>query len=382
MSKAAQAVAADHIFDGTTVHEKAAVVIEGEQIARIVPRAELPHATPVRALPAGAWLAPGFIDLQVNGGGDVLFNDSPTPQAISTIAAAHRKSGTTSLLPTFITDAPEKMQAAIKAVQTAIGKEPGVLGIHLEGPFISPERPGVHDPQFIRQAKPTDIVMLAAPRKGITLVTLAPEQMPKGFIAQLAAAGVRVSLGHSVATYEQTRAAIAEGLTGFTHLFNAMPPLLSRQPGPIAAALESPGAFYGLIVDGAHVDPAALRMALRGAGRPMLVTDAMPPVGGKKLSFRLYGDEITVSGGRCTRKDGTLAGAYLTMAQAVNNCVRLLGIPLQEALRFASRNPADFIGLGGKLGQLAPGYRADMVAFDPGKIDVIETWIAGRASAG
>ncbi len=382
MSKAAQAVAADHIFDGTTVHEKAAVLIEGEQIVRIVPRAELARSMPVRALPAGAWLAPGFIDLQVNGGGDVLFNDSPTPEAIATIVAAHRKSGTTSLLPTFITDAPEKMQVAIKAVQTAIGKQPGVLGIHLEGPFISPERPGVHDRQFIRQAEQTDIAMLAAPRKGVTLVTLAPEQMPKGFIAQLAKAGVRVSLGHSLATYEQTRAAMAEGLTGFTHLFNAMPALLSRQPGPVAAALESPGAFYGLIVDGAHVDAATLRMALRGAGRPILVTDAMPPVGGSQKTFRLYGEEISVSNGRCTRKDGTLAGAYLTMAQAVNNCVRLLGASLQEALRFASKNPADFIGLGGKLGQLAPGYRADMAAFDPGKIEVIETWVAGQASAG
>ena len=379
MSKA-QAVAADHIFDGTTVHEKAAVLIEGEQIVRIVPRAELPRSTAIRALPAGAWLAPGFIDLQVNGGGDVLFNDSPTPEAISTIVAAHRKSGTTSLLPTFITDAAEKMQAAIKAVQAAIGKEPGVLGIHLEGPFISPERPGVHDPRFIRQAEHADIAMLTAPRKGVTLVTLAPEQMQKGFIAQLAAAGVRVSLGHSIATYEQTRAAMAEGLTGFTHLFNAMPPLLSRQPGPIAAALEATGAFYGLIVDGKHVDPATLRVALRGAGRPMLVTDAMPPVGGKKLNFRLYGEEITVAGGRCTRKDGTLAGAFLTMAKAVHNCVRLLGVRLEEALRFASKNPADFIGLGDKLGQLAPGYRADMVAFDFDKIEVIDTWVAGRAS--
>ncbi len=378
MSKTAQAVVADHIFDGTAVHRKAAVLIDGEEIIGVVPRTELPRAMPVRALPAGAWLAPGFIDVQVNGGGDVLFNDSPAPEAISTIVAAHRKFGTTSLLPTFITDAPEKMRAAIEAVQAVIDEEPSVLGIHLEGPFISPERPGAHDAQFIRQAEHADIAMLTAPRKGVTLVTLAPEQMLKGFIAQLATAGVRVSLGHSIATYEQTRAAMAEGLTGFTHLFNAMPPLLSRQPGPIAAALEGADSFYGLIVDGEHVDPATLRVALRGAGRPMLVTDAMPPVGGSRLAFQLYGEQITVAGGRCTRKDGTLAGAFLTMAKAVHNCVRLLGVRLEEALRFASKNPADFIGLGDRLGQLAPGYRADMVAFDPGKIEVIETWVAGR----
>ncbi len=272
----------------------AAVLIEGEDIAGVVHRAEVPRDMPVHALPEGAWLAPGFIDVQVNGGGDVLFNDSPTPEAVATIARAHRKFGTTGLLPTFITDAAEKMPAAIDAVQSAMDREPGVLGIHLEGPFISPERPGVHDPQFIRTITPADLALLTKPRKGVTLVTLAPEQMPKGTIAQLAKAGIRVSLGHSMATYEQTRDAMNEGLTGFTHLFNAMPQMLSRQPGPVAAALESPDAFYGLIVDGAHVDPASLRLALRGLGRPMLVTDAMPPVGGSRASFILYGNEISV----------------------------------------------------------------------------------------
>ncbi len=382
MSKTAQAVAADHIFDGTAVHRDAAVLIDNSEIAGIVPRAELPRDTAVRKLPAGAWLAPGFIDLQVNGGGDVLFNDSPTPEAIRTIAAAHRKFGTTSLLPTFITDAPDKMRAAIEAVQAVLNDEPGVLGIHLEGPFISPEKPGVHNVRYIRAPKPEDIALLTAPRKGVTLLTLAPERMLKGFVAQLAGAGIRISLGHSMATYEQTRAAITEGLTGFTHLFNAMPPLMSRQPGPIAAALELPVLYYGMIVDGVHVDPATLRVALRGKGRPMLVTDAMPPVGGSKKTFQLYGEEISASNGRCTRKDGTLAGAMLDMASAVRNCVRLLGAPLEDALGFAAKNPANFIGLGHKLGRLAPGYRADMVAFDPEKVEVIETWVAGRASAG
>ncbi|MEX0751922.1 MAG: N-acetylglucosamine-6-phosphate deacetylase [Xanthobacteraceae bacterium] len=372
---------AGHIFDGAIVHRKAAVVIEGENIARVVPRVELPEKMPVRAMPEGAWLAPGFVDLQVNGGGDVLFNDSPTPEAISAIVKAHRKFGTTSLLPTFITDAPEKMRAAIEAVRAVVDREPSVLGIHLEGPFLSPEKPGVHAVRYIRLPEPEDLAMLTAPRKGAMLVTLAPERMPKGFIARLAEAGIRVSLGHSAATYEQTRTAIAEGLTGFTHLFNAMPPLMSRQPGPVPAALEARNVFYGMIADGVHVAPPMLRLAMRGAGRPMLVTDAMPPVGGKRSAFRLYGEEISVAGGRCTRKDGTLAGSVLTMAKAVENCVGLLGLPLEEALRFASKNPAEFIGLGHKLGHLAPGYRADMVAFNPAKIDVIETWVAGATAS-
>jgi N-acetylglucosamine-6-phosphate deacetylase len=379
MNNTTQAVAADHIFDGFTVRHNAAVLIEGEDIADIVPLAGLPQAARVHTLPSGVWLAPGFIDVQVNGGGDVLFNDSPTPEAVAAIARAHRISGTTGLLPTFITDAAEKMSAAIAAVQAVMEREPGVLGIHLEGPFISPQRPGVHDPQFIRQITAKDVALIAAPRKGVTVITLAPEQMPKGVIAALAKAGVRVSLGHTLATYEQTCAAMVEGLSGFTHLFNAMPAMLSRDPGPVAAALESPHAFYGMIVDGEHVAPAALRAALRGAGHPMLVTDAMPPVGGSRQSFHLYGDEIAVRAGGLRRKDGTLAGAFLTMAQAVNNCVQMLGLRLEEALPLASRNPAEFLGLGNRLGQLAPGYRADMVAFHPAPVEVIETWVAGKA---
>jgi N-acetylglucosamine-6-phosphate deacetylase len=372
------AVAADHVFDGATLRLDAAVVIDARRIIGVVPRNELPRGMAVRALPAGAWLAPGFIDLQVNGGGDCLFNDNPTVQGISTIAAAHRKFGTTALLPTLITDTAEKMRAALAAAEAAMAREPGVLGIHLEGPFLSPEKPGVHDRRLIRLPTPDDVDMLIAPREGVTLVTLAPECVPKGFIAKLSASGVRVSLGHSTASYDQTRAAMAEGLTGFTHLFNAMPPLTSRAPGPVAAALESPNAWYGLIVDGIHVDPAMLRLALRGAGHPVLVSDAMPPVGGSRSTFSLYGEPITVADGRCTRADGTLAGAFLTMAQAVRNCVRLLDVPLEDALRFASRHPAEFIGLGDVLGKLAPGFRADMVAFDPATLEIFETWVAGN----
>jgi N-acetylglucosamine-6-phosphate deacetylase len=372
------AVAASHVFDGATVHRDAAIVIEGGRIAALMPRAELPRGIDVDVLSDGLWLAPGFIDLQVNGGGDVLFNDAPTPEGIAAIATAHRKFGTTSLLPTLTTDTAEKMQAALAAVQRVRGRHPSVLGIHFEGPFLSPDRPGVHCVRHIRAPSAADIDMLTAARAGAMVITLAPERMPAGFIAQLVASGIRVSLGHSAATYQQTRAAMAEGLTGFTHLFNAMPPLHSRAPGPIAAALETADAWYGLIVDGVHVDPAVLRVALRGAGHPMLVTDAMPPVGGRRASFTLYGEDIRTTDGRCLRKDGTLAGAALDMASAVRNCVRMLGVPLERALRFASAHPADFIGLGASLGRIAPGFRAHLVAFDPHDVHVVRTWVAGR----
>jgi N-acetylglucosamine-6-phosphate deacetylase len=375
------AIAADCVFDGTTAHRNAAVVIDGARIAAVVPRGDLAPSIPARTLPEGAWLAPGFIDVQVNGGGDVLLNDRPTPEGMRAIAAAHRKFGTTALLPTLITDTPETMRAALAAVEELGDTEPSIIGIHLEGPFLSPERPGVHDLRRIRSPTADDEATICAPRPGVTMVTLAPERVPAGFIHRLAKAGVRVCLGHSMATYAQTRAAMAEGLTGFTHLFNAMRPLAAREPGPIAAALESSGAWFGMIVDGVHVDPAMLRLALRGAAKPMLVTDAMPPVGGSRSSFALYGEEIAVRDGRCLRKDGTLAGAALDMATAVRNCVRLLDVPLEDALRFASVHPARFLGLDHLLGRLAPGYRADMVAVDLIEVQVSETWIAG-ASAG
>jgi N-acetylglucosamine-6-phosphate deacetylase len=373
------AIAADVVFDGSVLHRSAAVVVEGDRIVAVAPRTELPLGLAVHALPETVWLAPGFIDLQVNGGGDVLFNDCPTVKGIRAIAAAHRRFGTTALLPTLITDAPEKTGAALAAAREALAAEPAILGIHLEGPFLSPEKPGVHVPRFIRTPTAEDEAMLVAPRRGVMVVTLAPERAPQGFVRRLAEAGVRVCLGHSMATYAETRAAMAEGLTGFTHLFNAMRSLASREPGPIAAALESPAASFGMIVDGVHVDPAMLRLALRGAASPMLVTDAMPPVGGTKTRFELCGEPVTVENGRCMRRDGTLAGACLDMATAVRNCVRLLGAPLEQALRFASLNPARFLGLDDRLGRIAPGCRADLVAIDPARVEALQTWVAGRS---
>jgi N-acetylglucosamine-6-phosphate deacetylase len=197
-------------------------------------------------------------------------------------------------------------------------------------------------------------------------------------MAAMKANGIRVALGHSMATYNETKAAMAEGLTGFTHLFNAMRPMTAREPGPAGAALETPGCWFGLIADGFHVAPAMLRLALRGLGTPMLVTDAMPCVGGNP-DFTLYGRAIHTRDGICTTDDGTLAGSAIDMAAAVRNCVKLLGLALPDALRLASRTPAEFLGLGGRLGRIAPGYRADLVAFEPGGIMVLGTWVAGRS---
>jgi N-acetylglucosamine-6-phosphate deacetylase len=360
------------------VHRDAAVVIDGGDIVGLAARGDLPAALPCRDLPEGAWLAPGFIDVQVNGGGDVLFNDSPTVEGIRAVAAAHRRFGTTGLLPTLISDNLATMRAAAAAVDAAAAVMPEVLGIHFEGPFLSPERAGVHSKAILRAPSPEELALLMSPRRGVTLATVAPERLPPGTVGELVRSGVRVALGHSTASYDETRSALVAGLTGFTHLFNAMPPPLAREPGPVAAALEEPRAFYGLIVDGVHVAPAMLRLALRSLGQAMLVTDAMPPVGGRGRDFRLYGEEIRVEDGRCITADGTLAGSALDMASAVRNCVRLLDLPLTQALHLASAAPAAFLGLGHRLGHLMTGYRADIVALDPTEICVLASWVAGK----
>jgi N-acetylglucosamine-6-phosphate deacetylase len=375
------AVSADYVFDGATLRRDNAVVIEASRIRSVIPLKELPASVPARHLPEGAWLAPGFIDTQVNGGRDVLFNDDPTPRGIAAIAAAHRRFGTTAMLPTLLSDTQEQMRAARNAVETVASQDPSIIGLHYEGPFLSPEKAGVHDRRMLRRPEPGDVELLAPLRNGVLLVTLAPEQVPAGFIRRLVDTGLRVSLGHSMASDVQTRAAISEGLAGFTHLFNAMRPLASREPGPIAAALEEPGTWFGLIVDGHHVAPPMLRLALRGAGQPMLVTDAMPPVGGTRSEFSLYGEPISVRDGRCTTADGILAGSVLDMSSAVRNCVKLLGLPLDAALSLASVAPAEFLGVDTWLGRLAPGYRADMVALDPAEIRVFATWVAGTLAA-
>ena len=378
--RSVHAIAADQVFDGDNVHRHTAVLIEEDSIVALVPVSEVPTAVTLSTLPAGAWLAPGFIDVQVNGGGDVLFNDTPTPSGLARIVAAHRRFGTTGLLATLISDSHQKMRTALDAVHGA-GPSAGVLGIHFEGPFLSRERPGVHDPAMIRTPSAEDLALLMSSHT-TTLVTLAPEVVPPGFIAQLTACGIRVALGHSMATYDQTRFALSQGLTGFTHLFNAMRPLESREPGPIAAALEAEDAFFGMIVDGAHVHPAMLRLALRGKAKPLLVTDAMPPVGGSQETFTLFGQAIKREGSSCIRADGRLAGSALDMACAVHNCVAMLDVPLTCALRYASTQVANFLGLGDRFGRLKPGYRADMVAFHAPAMRVIATWVAGRTSAG
>lgn len=366
------------VHTGRTVLTDHAVLIEAGRVANIVPRAALPPDARMTDL-AGGLLAPGFIDVQVNGGGGVLFNDAPSVETVMTIGRAHRAFGTTGFLPTFVTGDPALMDRAIAAVAAAIQQAvPGVLGIHLEGPHLNPEKRGVHDARYLRPAEPADLDRLSALATGRTVVTLAPECVPAGMISQLAARGVRVSAGHTAADHDTLRAAITEGLAGFTHLFNAMGPLTSREPGAVGTALTEDATWCGIIVDGHHVHPDVVALAWRAKprGKLFLVTDAMPPVGTEMTRFNLGEETIAVAGGRCLTRDGRLGGSALDMASAVRNTHRDVGIPLDEALRMASAYPAAFLGLDGELGQIAPGYRADFVLLDSEQ-NVVATWIAG-----
>ncbi|HUX74737.1 MAG TPA: N-acetylglucosamine-6-phosphate deacetylase [Steroidobacteraceae bacterium] len=330
----------------------------------------------------GQILLPGFIDVQVNGGGGVLFNDDPTPQAIRAIGAAHRRFGTSGFLPTLISDDPDTIATAIGAVQAAIDAgTPGVLGIHIEGPFLNQARRGVHDPKHLRLLDASFISRLTRLRGGRTVLTLAPEITTPQMIAELTAGGVLVSAGHSNASYAETTAAIAHGLRGFTHLFNAMAPFAPREPGIVGAALYDPDTWCGIIVDGHHVDPVMLKLALRCKRheRFMLVTDAMPAVGFEAPSFVLQGRTIRVIDGVCRDEHGTLAGTALDMSSAVRNAVDLLGLDLAEAARMASEYPAEFLGLGREIGRIAPGYRANLALVDE-RVRVQRTWIDGRTA--
>ena len=328
----------------------------------------------------GGFLIPGFIDTQVNGGGGALLNDSPTAATIAVIAGAHRRFGTTGLLPTLISDDLDVVAAAIAAVDEAIAAGvPGVLGIHIEGPFLNVERRGIHDAARLRELDDHGLRIVTGLRHGRTLVTLAPEMTTPAMIARLTAAGVVVAAGHTAATYAQIRAAMDHGLTGFTHLFNAMSQLGNREPGVVGAALETSDCWSGLIVDGRHVSPVTLRLALRckPAAKFMLVTDAMPSVGTDLASFELQGRTIHVENGACVDADGTLAGSNLDMAGALRNAIELLRVSEATALGMASANPAAFIGLGATHGRIAVGYRADLVALDA-HMQVRATWIDGR----
>jgi len=356
------------------------VLVEDGKIADICGMGDARIGDARRVDLAGALLVPGFVDSQVNGGGGVLFNDDPSVATIRTIGSAHRRFGTTSFLPTLISDDLSVLLRAIGAVRDAIaGGVPGVAGVHLEGPFLSEEKKGTHDHTKFRDLDRDAVAMLSSLGIGRTLVTLAPEETTPQTIAKLARSGVVVSAGHTNATYEEMKVAFDHGVTGITHLFNAMSPMTHREPGTVGAALDDERSWCGIIVDGRHVSPVVLRIALRSKRRDrfMLVTDAMPSVGAAQPEFMLQGKKITVKDGICVDENGIFSGSAIDMASAVRNTVSMLGVPLDEAVRMGSTYPAEFLGLGHEIGRIAPGYRANLVAMTE-RVEVTQAWIDGK----
>ena len=374
-----QAIVNGCIFDGESVHEHKAVLIEGEHIVAVVDPEQVPADIGASYDLEGGTLIPGFIDLQVNGGGGVLFTAAPTVDSLRTIGAAHRQYGTTGFLPTLITTRFDVMREAVSAVAEAIAiGTPGVLGLHIEGPFLSPERKGVHDAGKFCQLDQTGFDILTSLQVGSTVVTLAPELTSPQMISRLVEEGVIVCGGHSGATYAQTRDALAQGLSGFTHLYNAMTPLQSREPGMVGAALEDDDSWFGIIADGHHIHPAAFSVAVaaKKRGGALLVTDAMPTVGSPDTSFILDGKTIVASEGRVTNAEGTLAGSDLNMLSAVNNAAEFARLDWFEAVRMASLYPARALGLERELGAIRPGFRASLLALDSAH-RIRASWING-----
>lgn len=373
------AISAPSIFDGARFLYDHCVVIESGVVRQVLPAGELPQGTELVALPGGT-LAPGLIDLQVNGGGDLMFNDRPCAATLATMLDAHRATGTTAMMPTLISATRDCQQQAVAAVRAACAAgNPGILGIHLEGPFFEIARRGAHRADLVRPAREEDIAWLCSLADLRLIVTLAPEHAAPGQIRALAASGIHVCAGHTNATHRQMMAAAEQGMTGVTHLFNAMSQPAPREPGAVGAALAEDALWAGIIADGHHVHPANIRLAQRckPPGRLVLVSDAMATVGGRLTTFSLYGEDISASGGKLVNAAGVLAGSAIGMIDAVAYANAVVGIGLEECLRMASLYPAAILGLDDRLGRIATAYRADLVHFDEG-FTVRNTWVAGE----
>lgn len=369
------------LFDGQAMQGCAHIIVDEGKIAEIRDvNAALPLNADVIDL-KNKLVAPGFVDVQVNGGGGVMFNNDRSVSALTTMASGHRKFGTTTLIPTLITDDIAVMREAADAVRLALTQNiPGIRGIHFEGPCLNPERKGVHDPEKMRKLGDEIFAIYSGAGLGQVIVTLAPEVCGTGDIAKLIGAGIHVSVGHSQATADEVLVAIGAGVSGVTHLFNAMPPLINRAPGVVGVALSQSELWAGLIADGVHVADASARAAIAAKGRDkiMLVTDAMGTIGSAEKSFTLYGTEIFETDGKCVTADGTLAGSALDMMQAVRNTHQRLGQPLEDALRMASLTPAAFLGLDTQIGRIAEGFTADIVVIDRETLIVKRTFVGGQ----
>ncbi|QBL10371.1 N-acetylglucosamine-6-phosphate deacetylase [Rheinheimera sp. D18] len=365
-----QQLSVSRLFDGEQWFDNVSVNIDNCSVHSVVPA--------VGNIQSGM-LVPGFIDVQVNGGGGALFNAIPNLQSLRTMLRAHAQFGTTAMLPTVITDNVAVMQQAADAIATAIAaQEPGIIGVHFEGPHLSVAKKGVHSEHYIRPLSAAELAIYARTDLGVKLVTVAPENVSPAQISQLVALNVIVCLGHSNADAATVQAALAAGASGFTHLYNAMSPLTSREPGMVGVALSDPNSWCGIILDGHHLHPVAAKVALaaKPQGKLMLVTDAMSPVGTNDTEFDFFSGKVVRDGSKLTNEAGSLAGSVLDMAGAVQYAVQQLDVSPAEALRMASLYPAQFLSRS-NAGRIVVGAPADFV-FINDNWQVLACWINGQ----
>ena len=373
-----QALLGSQIFCGERFYDDHALLVDGKSIVDIVDKNNTPDNFNKIELDQGI-LAPGFIDLQVNGGGGVLFNNSPNKESLNTIIKAHQFFGTTSVMPTVISDSLEVLEQCIKTVTEELKNNSSLLGIHIEGPFFNTKYRGVHQKQYISTIN-SDYLNLFESLKGFpVMLTLAPECISSQQLKHLTSLGIKTLAGHSEATYDELDDAIKNGLDGFTHLFNAMGQISAREPGVVGSALHFENTFASIIVDLHHVHPSLIQLAyqLKPTGKLFFISDSMATINHGKPSFELYDEVVNESDGRLVNSEGKLAGSSITQIDAVKNAYQKCNIPLNQALAMASRYPAEYLGFENHLGSLKPGYRADLVHFDS-NFKVHNTWVSGK----
>lgn len=378
MSKRPTALINSRLFDGETFHASLGVVIADGRIQQLCPEHELPFDISTIDC-QGQWLAPGFVDTQINGSADILFNQDPTSKSIKHISDTQRVYGTTSFLPTLISPSRELITEAKMAIKEASsGLSNGCVGIHIEGPFLNPEKRGVHPRDQIIAFTDEDVALVASSNP-LTLITVAPEAVTNKQVSELVKTGCIVSLGHSNACYEQAMQALEAGASGFTHLFNAMSPLTSREPGMVGAALSSTSAWCGIILDGHHIHPQSALIAIKckPQGKVFYVTDAVHASASLQNEHRLLGQKIITQNGKVSTEEGTLAGSSLTMIGAVKNGIDLLELDIDESLKMASRYPAEFLRIDNEIGFIRPGYRANLITLND-DLEVTHSWINGH----
>ncbi len=373
-----KALHAGRLFDGIALRPDRTVLFDGDRIAGLVATDAVPPGAERIDLPQDHVLAPGFVDLQVNGGGGVLFNDAPDAATLRRIADVHAHAGTTAILPTLISGSRPQRDAALAAVRAALADGvAGIAGLHLEGPFIAAARRGIHPADAVSTMTDDDLLVLIEPFPAPLLITLAPEVVPGGHIRRLVDSGATVFAGHTDATYAEAIVGFEAGISGVTHLYNAMSGFVPRAPGVVGAALDRGEVFAGIIVDGHHSHYAAVRIAFAAKGPDglLLVSDAMATTASDSTGFVLNGERIHLHEGRLVNDADTLAGAHLTMADAVRNAVCHAGLPLGAVLRMATGTPARAIGLTDR-GRIAAGCRADFAVLDP-ELGVAAVWQHG-----